>query len=81
MCQQVEGALTAWRLPVRCPPFDVDAIWEAMAYDKKRKGRGLRWVLPRAVGKVEIADDVPRDTVVSVLLGLGAQRGAVSGDK
>ena len=81
LSQKVEAALTAWRLPVRCPPFDVDTIWEAMAYDKKRKGRGLRWVLPRAVGKVEIADDVPRDTVESVLHSLGARRGTVSGSE
>jgi len=77
---RVEGVLSAWGLPVRCPRFDklsaqhvdADAIWEAMAHDKKRRGRSLRWVLPRAIGQVEIAEDVPRDVVLAVLRDLGA---------
>ena len=52
--------------------FDADAIWEAMAHDKKRRGRSLRWVLPNAIGEVEITEDVPRDAVIAVLRDLGA---------
>jgi shikimate kinase/3-dehydroquinate synthase len=69
---RIEALLAVWELPVRCPPFDADAIWEAMAHDKKRQGRSLRWVLPRAIGEVEITDDVPPETVKSVLRDLGA---------
>ncbi len=73
LADRVGALLSAWGLPVRCPPFDADAIWEAMAHDKKRRGRRLRWVLPRAVGEVEIVEDVPRHVVRSVLCGLGAR--------
>ena len=70
---RIEAALAAWGLPVRCPPFGVGDIWEAMAHDKKRRGRSLRWVLPHAIGHVEITDAVPRQVVTSVLTGMGAR--------
>jgi shikimate kinase/3-dehydroquinate synthase len=72
LVDEVEGALAAWDLPVRCPPLDPATIWAAMAHDKKRRGRTLRWVLPRAVGQVEITEDVPREAVVAVLTAMGA---------
>jgi 3-dehydroquinate synthase len=70
---RIETALAARGLPVRCPPFDVNDIWEAMAHDKKRRGRSLRWVLPHAIGHVEITEAVPRQVVTSVLTGMGAR--------
>jgi shikimate kinase/3-dehydroquinate synthase len=70
---RIEAALTAWRLPVRCPPFTVEEICEAMVHDKKRRGRTLRWILPHAIGHVEIADDVPSQVVISVLKSMGAR--------
>jgi shikimate kinase/3-dehydroquinate synthase len=73
LADRVEKLLSAWGLPVRCPLFDADAIWEAMAHDKKRRGRRLRWVLPRAVGEVEIVEDIPRYIVRSVLCTMGAR--------
>jgi 3-dehydroquinate synthase len=71
---RIEAALVAWALPVRCPRFGAGEIWEAMAHDKKRRGRALRWILPRAIGQVEITDTVPRQVVASVLTGMGARR-------
>ena len=70
---RIATLLAAWGLPVQCPPFDAGAIWEAMAHDKKRQGRGLRWVLPRAIGEVEIAEDVPPQIVSLVLYSMGAR--------
>ena len=70
---RIEAALAAWGLPVRCPSFEAGAIWQAMAHDKKRRGRALRWVLPRAIGEIEIVDDVPPHLVQSVLRELGAR--------
>jgi 3-dehydroquinate synthase len=70
---RIEAALQAWGLPVRCPEFAVEAIWGAMAHDKKRQGSGLRWVLPGAVGQVEITETVPREVVVAVLQEMGAK--------
>ena len=71
---RIEAALAAWGLPIRCPPFEVDAIWEALAHDKKRRGSTLRWVLPHAIGQVEVADDVPSPVVASVLTSMDARR-------
>lgn len=80
LVERIEATLAAWELPVRCPPFDrlkeqpfkVEAIWQAMAHDKKRQGDNLRWVLPRAIGEVEIIADVPPSVVKAVLRELGA---------
>lgn len=69
---RIDMVLSAWGLPVRCPPFAADAIWAAMGHDKKRQGRGLRWVLPRAIGEVEIVEDIPEKAVKTVLRHLGA---------
>jgi len=70
---RLERALSAHGLPVRCPPVEVDAILSAIAYDKKKQGHALRWVLPRALGDVEITTDVPPQVVRSVLCGMGAK--------
>jgi 3-dehydroquinate synthase len=71
--RRIAAALAARGLPVRCPPFAAEDIWAALAHDKKRQGRGLRWVLPRAIGEVEITEDVPPEIVKSVLHALGAR--------
>lgn len=73
MADRIEAILSAWDLPVRCPPFDAGAIRGAMAHDKKKRGQTLRWILPRAIGEVEITGDVPRSAVRSVLHDLGAK--------
>ncbi len=70
---RIEAALVAWELPVESPPFRVDAVWNAMAHDKKRRGNALRWVLPTTIGQVEITEEVPRDVVESVMCDMGAR--------
>ena len=65
--EQIAAVLQLHGLPVVCPPYDVDAIWEAMGRDKKKHGKKLRWILPRAVGQVEIVEDVPREVVLGAL--------------
>lgn len=72
LADRIEAILALWDLPTRCPPFDANLIWEALAYDKKKRGRALRWVLPRAIGDVEIIEDVPQEVVKSILRNLGA---------
>lgn len=71
--ERIEAALGRWGLPTRCPPFAADAIWDAMAHDKKKQGHSLRWALPRAVGIVEIVEQVPEDIVKTILRRLGAR--------
>ncbi len=67
LADRIEAALAAWGLPVRCPPFDATAMWQALAHDKKRRGHSLRWVLPRAIGDVFITDQVAQSDVLAVL--------------
>jgi 3-dehydroquinate synthase len=71
--ERIETTLSAWGLPVRCPPFEVKDIWHAMAHDKKRRGDTLRWILPNAIGEVRIFADVPKQTVLAVLRQMGAK--------
>ena len=72
LADRIEGVVLSWGLPVQCPPFDADDIWKALAHDKKRHGRALRWVLPLDIGKVEITEDVPSNVVKTVLRNMGA---------
>jgi 3-dehydroquinate synthase len=70
---RIEHTLSAWGLPVRCPRFEVNDIWRALAHDKKRRGDTLRWILPHAIGEVTIIEDVPKDAVLAVLREMGAE--------
>jgi 3-dehydroquinate synthetase len=54
-------------LPTAIPDYDPEAVWEAMASDKKKRGKRLRFVLPLDIGQVDIFDDVPRQAVLAVL--------------
>jgi shikimate kinase/3-dehydroquinate synthase len=75
LTDRIRSVLAGWGLPVSCPPVATADIWAAMEHDKKRLGRGMRWVLPRAIGQVEIFEDIPPKAARSVLRQLGA-RGA-----
>ena len=74
VADRIEWTLLAWGLPVLCPSgrFGPDDIYQALAYDKKRQGRTLRWVLPHAIGDVRVVDHVPPDAVLAVLKEMGA---------
>jgi 3-dehydroquinate synthase len=74
--EEIGVVLNAHRLPTSCPPMegapiDARAVWEAMGRDKKKRGKVLRWILPRRVGAVEIVEGVAQETVVGVLRGMG----------
>ncbi len=73
LAERIAGTLVAWGLPTHCPPFDIAAIQDAMTHDKKRRGKTLRWVLPHAIGKVEITEDVPFPIVQSALRAIDAR--------
>jgi len=72
LCDQaVEGRLAALLqrlgLPTRYQGYEPREIWEAMATDKKRRGKKLRFVLPQALGQVMVTDQVPKPVVLEVL--------------
>ena len=68
VAESLAALLSAHHLPVRCPPFDPEDIWAAVGRDKKKRGRVLRWVLPRQIGQVEIVENVPREVVLDTLI-------------
>jgi 3-dehydroquinate synthase len=68
--ERIAAAMAAHDLPVACPPHDPAEIWETMGRDKKKRGKSLRWILPRVIGQVEIVEDVPREVVLDALQGM-----------
>lgn len=48
--------LRRFGLPVEAPGLDPDAMLAAMGRDKKNRGGRIRFVLPRAIGRVELAE-------------------------
>ena len=60
--------MIALGLPARVPrAMGTDAILAAMAADKKRVARQLRFVLPLALGDVAIVDNIPTEDVATVI--------------
>jgi 3-dehydroquinate synthase len=68
---RIARVLAAHHLPVRCPPVNAEVVWETMGRDKKKRGKRLRWILPREIGQVEIVEDVAREVVLGVLREMG----------
>jgi 3-dehydroquinate synthase len=60
--------LEAFGLPAAPPPLPADALLEAMRIDKKAEAGRLRFVLPRRLGEVALAD-IPEEDVRAVLGG------------
>ena len=70
LAARVEGLLAHLGLPGSYREHTAQQVWQAMATDKKRRGKTLRFVLPRAVGDVFVTDQVPQEDVLAVLEGL-----------
>jgi shikimate kinase/3-dehydroquinate synthase len=73
LARRIRNTLSRWGLPIASPPYSVESILRAMSRDKKRQGHGLRWILPRDIGDVDIVEDVPLDVVRTTLCNLGAR--------
>jgi 3-dehydroquinate synthase len=54
-------------LPTTRPGFDADLLIEAMSLDKKNRGGRIRFVLPRAIGHVELTDIADQADVRAIL--------------
>lgn len=67
LADQVEGLVRAVGLPTRIGALDVEAIYAAMATDKKWRAGKSRFVLLRGIGQPEIVAGVPPETVIAVL--------------
>jgi 3-dehydroquinate synthase len=67
LVERVETLLGRLGLPTRAQGFSPEQVLAAMATDKKRVGRELRFVLPRTIGDVDVFDKVSHDDVLAVL--------------
>jgi 3-dehydroquinate synthase len=67
LVERVETLLGRLGLPTRAQGFSPKQVLAAMATDKKRVGRELRFVLPRTIGDVDVFDKVSHDDVLAVL--------------
>jgi 3-dehydroquinate synthase len=56
-------------LPIETPALDPALLLQAMRRDKKNRGGKLRFVLPRAIGSVELTDLAGEADVAAVLAG------------
>ena len=65
--QRITGVLKQWGLPTQPPAHPAEEIWAAMFTDKKRQGNTLRFILPRAIGNVDIFSDVAKEDVLVIL--------------
>ena len=67
LTSRIESVLTGLGLPTRYKSLSSAGIWRAMATDKKRRGRHLRYVLPKAIGNVIVTSNVTTEQVLEVL--------------
>ncbi|MFQ5577892.1 MAG: 3-dehydroquinate synthase [Anaerolineae bacterium] len=65
--RHIIAALEHLDLPAAPPNYPPDAVWQAMMADKKKKEGRLRFILPRAVGDVDIFNNVPEAAVKAIL--------------
>jgi len=71
---RIRGLVERLGLPVDTA-FDVADATEAMGADKKRRGRGLRFVLPVRIGQVEVVSDIPPGAVTAAWETIRARQG------
>ena len=64
---QLESLIKKAGLPVKVPNLKVEKLIAAMQHDKKVRGGRIRFVLPKALGKILITDEVNLSLVEQVL--------------
>ncbi len=68
---RVRRAVERHGLPT-CFPCNPPDVLAAMGTDKKRRGRKLRFVVIRDIGRVEVAEDVPTEAVLDAIAAVAA---------
>lgn len=63
LVQRIINVLEKVELPTYVTDYEVDAIMNAMWFDKKRKGKTLRFIIPQDLGDVVIIDDPGEELV------------------
>lgn len=67
LVDRIERLLVRLGLPTAAPGLDASRLIDAMTRDKKNRGGRIRFVLPRAIGRVELTDG-PDDAEVRAVL-------------
>jgi 3-dehydroquinate synthase len=70
--QRIEGLLDRLGLPTRISDTPAEEIIAATRFDKKASAGRPRFILPRAIGHVEVTSEVPTTVLREVLVGMGA---------
>ncbi len=71
--QRIVGVLESLGLPRRLPePIGLDALTQAMRYDKKTLGGRMRLIMSTALGSAEITDEVSADVIRAAWEEVGA---------
>jgi 3-dehydroquinate synthase len=65
--ERLRALLDRLGLPTAAPGLDRDALLDAMARDKKNRGGRVRFILPRALGEVELTDAPTAEDLRAVL--------------
>ncbi|NDJ85303.1 MAG: 3-dehydroquinate synthase [Chloroflexi bacterium] len=65
--QTIEDVVREAHLPTRYRHLSPESLWEAMRTDKKWRDGRSHFVVLRGLGSPDMADDVPRETVLAVL--------------
>ncbi|MEM7130168.1 MAG: 3-dehydroquinate synthase [Chloroflexota bacterium] len=61
--ERIINILDKVELPTSVTGYPVDAIMDAMWYDKKRQGKNIRFIIPQAIGDVVIIDNPGNELV------------------
>jgi 3-dehydroquinate synthase len=65
--ERIVDLLDQLNLPFQPPAYDAADVWAAMFTDKKRQGDTLRFILPRAIGDVDIFQGITENEVSAIL--------------
>jgi len=71
--ERQRGLVRAAGLPLMLPSLDPAAVLECLQGDKKVRDGRLRFVLPTAIGTVEIRDDVEASTIIDAMARLSGE--------
>ncbi|HLY66385.1 MAG TPA: 3-dehydroquinate synthase, partial [Chloroflexota bacterium] len=66
-CQRLQNLLKALGLPYAARGLAWERVRDAMSLDKKTRSGKINWVLPTAIGFVEVSNEVPDAVVDDVL--------------
>jgi shikimate kinase / 3-dehydroquinate synthase len=67
LAKRISRLLTKFQLPTSLAGFSPDTIYEAMLHDKKKQNQTLRFILPRAIGAVDIFEVESKDVILKAI--------------